>query len=213
MMRRISQSFRASLSDPCSSFFVQVGPGADGVDQVPLSLCDLYAQVVRRRARTILQLTRRSTRRRARPGPLIKHVNDSPEVWSSLWRAGVRLGLIPYYMFVERDTGARNYFEVPLVRAFEICKEAYACVSGLSRSVQGPSMSAFPAALKIYGSRDGSDSTQQSMTEMRSCHFPTFTTMPRERKRMRPWSFLALIIWPTAICPQSSSSTLPAAKP
>lgn len=117
-MRRISQSFRASLSDPCSSFFVQVGPGADGVDQVPLSLCDLYAQVVRRRARTILQLTRRSTRRRARPGPLIKPVNDSPEVWSSLWRTGVRLGLMPYYMFVERDTGARNYFDGDAIVSF-----------------------------------------------------------------------------------------------
>lgn len=83
--------------------------------------------------------------------PLIKHVNDSPEVWSSLWRTGVRLGLIPYYMFVERDTGARNYFEVPLVRALEICREAYACVSGLSRSVQGPSMSAFPGKVQILG--------------------------------------------------------------
>jgi KamA family protein len=83
--------------------------------------------------------------------PLIKHVNDSPEVWSSLWRTGVRLGLIPYYMFVERDTGARNYFEVPLVRVFEICREAYARVSGLSRSVQGPTMSAFPGKVQILG--------------------------------------------------------------
>jgi KamA family protein len=83
--------------------------------------------------------------------PLIKHVNDNPETWSCLWRTGVRLGLIPYYMFVERDTGARNYFEVPLVRAYEICREAYACVSGLSRSVQGPSMSAFPGKVQILG--------------------------------------------------------------
>jgi KamA family protein len=83
--------------------------------------------------------------------PLIKHVNDSPEIWSSLWRTGVRLGLIPYYMFVERDTGARNYFEVPLVRALEICREAYSSVSGLARSLQGPSMSAFPGKVQILG--------------------------------------------------------------
>ncbi len=52
--------------------------------------------------------------------PLIRHVNDDPETWAALWKTGVRLGIIPYYMFVERDTGARNYFEVPLVRCYEI---------------------------------------------------------------------------------------------
>jgi KamA family protein len=83
--------------------------------------------------------------------PLIRHVNDRSEIWASLWRTGVRLGLIPYYMFVERDTGAKNYFEVPLVRAYEIFREAHASVSGLARSVQGPSMSAFPGKVRILG--------------------------------------------------------------
>ena len=54
-------------------------------------------------------------------------------------------------MFVERDTGARNYFEVPLVRAYQIFKEAYSQVSGLCRSVRGPSMSAFPGKVRILG--------------------------------------------------------------
>jgi len=35
-----------------------------------------------------------------------------------------RLGAIPYYMFIEQDTGPRQYFEVPLVKAYEIYKEA-----------------------------------------------------------------------------------------
>ena len=83
--------------------------------------------------------------------PLIRHVNDDPEAWASLWTTGVRLGLIRYYMFVGRDTGARNYFEVPLVRAFEIFKSAYSQVSGLSRSVRGPSMSAFPGKVRVLG--------------------------------------------------------------
>ena len=83
--------------------------------------------------------------------PLIRHVNDNPTAWADLWRTGVRLGLIPYYMFVERDTGARNYFEVPLVRCYEIFKEAYSSVSGLARSVRGPSMSAFPGKVRILG--------------------------------------------------------------
>ena len=83
--------------------------------------------------------------------PLIRYVNDDPDAWASLWHAGVRYGMIPYYMFVERDTGARNYFEVPLVRAYGIFKEAYSQVSGLSRSVRGPSMSAFPGKVRILG--------------------------------------------------------------
>ena len=83
--------------------------------------------------------------------PLIRHVNDDPEAWAALWKTGVRLGIIPYYMFVERDTGARNYFEVPLVRCYEIFKAAYASVSGLSRSVRGPCMSAFPGKVRVLG--------------------------------------------------------------
>ena len=83
--------------------------------------------------------------------PLIRHVNDNPAAWADLWQDGVRYGLIPYYMFIERDTGARRYFEVPLVRAYEIFKAAYSSVSGLSRSVRGPSMSAFPGKVRILG--------------------------------------------------------------
>lgn len=83
--------------------------------------------------------------------PLVRHVNDTPAAWAALWRTGVRLGLIPYYMFVERDTGARRYFEVPLVRAYEIYRDAFSSVSGLARSAQGPSMSAFPGKVRILG--------------------------------------------------------------
>ena len=43
--------------------------------------------------------------------PLLRHINDSSDVWIRMWEEEVRLGMIPYYMFVERDTGARNYFE------------------------------------------------------------------------------------------------------
>ncbi len=83
--------------------------------------------------------------------PLIQHVNDDADVWGEMWRTGVQLGAIPYYMFIERDTGASRYFEVPLVRAWEIYREAYNQVSGLARSVRGPSMSAFPGKVRILG--------------------------------------------------------------
>ena len=42
-----------------------------------------------------------------------------------MWNLQVRLGMVPYYMFVERDTGARRYFEVPLARAVDIFRAAF----------------------------------------------------------------------------------------
>jgi L-lysine 2,3-aminomutase len=74
--------------------------------------------------------------------PLLRHINDDPKIWSKMWRKQVRLGCIPYYMFVVRDTGARDYFGMPLVDAWKIFKKAYQKVSGIARTVRGPSMSA-----------------------------------------------------------------------
>ena len=83
--------------------------------------------------------------------PIIHHVNDHPQVWADMWRAQVQLGAVPYYMFVERDTGPKNYFEVPLGRAFEVFTKAYRRVSGLGRTARGPSMSATPGKVLIDG--------------------------------------------------------------
>jgi KamA family protein len=83
--------------------------------------------------------------------PLIRHVNDDAAVWAELWRRQVRLGAVPYYMFVERDTGPRRYFEVGLARALEVFNDAYRQVSGLARTVRGPSMSATPGKILVDG--------------------------------------------------------------
>ncbi len=83
--------------------------------------------------------------------PLIRHINDDSGVWEIMWRNQVRYGLIPYYMFVERDTGARNYFEVPLVEAWDIFRNAWKNVSGLGRTARGPSMSATPGKVEVQG--------------------------------------------------------------
>jgi len=83
--------------------------------------------------------------------PIIRHVNDDANAWAELWRQGVRLGCVPYYMFVERDTGAKRYFELPLTRAWEIYCQAYQQVSGLSRTVRGPVMSCFPGKVHVLG--------------------------------------------------------------
>ena len=83
--------------------------------------------------------------------PLVRHINDDPDVWVRMWRTQTGLGLVPYYMFVERDTGARHYFEVPLARAYEVYRDAIRQVSGLSRTARGPSMSAGPGKVEIQG--------------------------------------------------------------
>ncbi|GAB4363457.1 MAG: KamA family radical SAM protein [Methylohalobius crimeensis] len=84
-------------------------------------------------------------------GPLLAHINDDPDAWARLWQTQVELGISPYYMFVERDTGARRYFEVPLARCWEIYREAIQQVSGLARTARGPSMSAGPGKVEIQG--------------------------------------------------------------
>lgn len=83
--------------------------------------------------------------------PLVRHVNDQADIWSELWRTQVGLGAVPYYFFIERDTGPRHYFEVPLARALEIFTEAYGHLSGLGRTVRGPSMSCTPGKVLVDG--------------------------------------------------------------
>jgi len=84
-------------------------------------------------------------------GPLLRHINDDADTWATNWAKQVKLGVVPYYMFVERDTGARRYFEVPLQKAYAVYSEAIRKVSGLARTARGPSMSAGPGKVEIQG--------------------------------------------------------------
>jgi KamA family protein len=84
-------------------------------------------------------------------GPLLNHINADPNVWVELWCEQVQLGIIPYYLFVERDTGARRHFEVSLYRAWEIYRSAMQRVSGLGRTARGPSMSTLPGKVEVQG--------------------------------------------------------------
>jgi KamA family protein len=83
--------------------------------------------------------------------PLIRSINDDPATWAAMWRTQVRMGMVPYYMFVERDTGPQDYFAVPLAAGYQIFRDAYRGVSGLCRTVRGPSMSATPGKLCVDG--------------------------------------------------------------
>lgn len=83
--------------------------------------------------------------------PIMRNINDDPDVWAAMWREQVNQNCIPYYMFLARDTGAQHYFKVSLVRAWEIFRKAYQQVSGVCRTVRGPSMSANPGKIQVLG--------------------------------------------------------------
>lgn len=86
--------------------------------------------------------------------PIMGNINDSGKVWADMWKKQVNLGLIPYYMFLARDTGAQHYFAVPLANAWKIFKEAYQSISGICRTVRGPSMSADPGKVQVLGTSE-----------------------------------------------------------
>lgn len=83
--------------------------------------------------------------------PIVRHINDDSKIWAKMWKIQVKIGAIPYYMFVERDTGPKNYFKIPLERTYRIFTKAYKKVSGLCRTVRGPFMSATPGKVMIDG--------------------------------------------------------------
>lgn len=83
--------------------------------------------------------------------PILNHINNTHEVWAEMWRQQVNLNCIPYYMFIPRDTGAQDYFAVTLENAWQIFRRAYQKVSGVCRTVRGPSMSCTPGKVQILG--------------------------------------------------------------
>lgn len=89
--------------------------------------------------------------------PILKHINDSADIWAEMLKKQVSLGCIPYYMFVARNTGAQHYFSIPLIEAWKIFRETYQQVSGICRTVRGPSMSCLPGKVQILGVADVKD--------------------------------------------------------
>jgi KamA family protein len=83
--------------------------------------------------------------------PVLKHINDDDALWAEMWKKQVLLGCVPYYMFIARNTGAQHYFSIPLVDCWKIFREAYQSVSGICRTVRGPSMSCLPGKVQLLG--------------------------------------------------------------
>jgi L-lysine 2,3-aminomutase len=82
---------------------------------------------------------------------LIRHVNDDADAGADLWRAEHAAGVAPYYQFVARDTGPRDYFAVPLARAVGIFRDAYRQLPDLARTVRGPVMSTTAGKVTLDG--------------------------------------------------------------
>ena len=101
-----------------------------------------------RQAITQIRNTGASIRSQA---PIIRGVNDDAGVWRQMWTQQVNLGISPYYTFIARDTGPKNYFQVPLARAHQIFSTAMRQVSGLARTARGPSMSTTSGKILIDG--------------------------------------------------------------
>jgi len=83
--------------------------------------------------------------------PIMKGINDDAQIWSEKWKEEVNLGIVPYYMFVARDTGAQSFFGVSLAKAHEVFTNAIRTCSGLAKTVRGPSMSCTPGKVEITG--------------------------------------------------------------
>lgn len=83
--------------------------------------------------------------------PLLRHINSSAEVWAKMWDQQVNMGMVPYYMFIERETGPYEYFQVPLAEAYRIYTDAARATSSLAKTVTAPSMSAAMGKAQVTG--------------------------------------------------------------
>lgn len=65
--------------------------------------------------------------------PIIRGINDDPDVLAELVTTMTNLGAPQYYLFQCRPTAGNAAYEMPLVRGWRIFSEAMSQVSGLSR--------------------------------------------------------------------------------
>jgi KamA family protein len=68
--------------------------------------------------------------------PLIRGVNDDPDVLAELFETATELGAPQYYLFQGRPTAGNEPYEVPLVEGWHLFDRARNRCSGLSRRVR-----------------------------------------------------------------------------
>ncbi len=90
----------------------------------------------------------------ANQAPLIRGVNDDPEVLAELLRKLSFIGNAPYYIFQCRPAVGNRAYTVPIEEAYEIVEGAKARVSGLAKRVRY-TMSHATGKIEIIGKYDG----------------------------------------------------------
>ena len=65
--------------------------------------------------------------------PLIKGINDDPDVLAELYSKLSYIGCPPYYLFQGRPTAGNEPYEVPMVQGWSIFQKALTRGSGLAR--------------------------------------------------------------------------------
>lgn len=70
--------------------------------------------------------------------PMMRNINDNVQIIQQLLKEEVKLGIVPYYLYLDADSGPREYFRVPFASAFKIIKDAQQNLSGFVRTLRGP---------------------------------------------------------------------------
>jgi KamA family protein len=68
--------------------------------------------------------------------PLIRGVNDDPAALAQMYQTLAHIGCAPYYLFQGRPTAGNLPYSIPLVRGWEIFREAIRRGSGLARRIR-----------------------------------------------------------------------------
>lgn len=86
--------------------------------------------------------------------PLIRGVNDDPEVMAQLFRELSFIGVSPYYVFQCRPAVGNRAYTVPIEEGYEIFEQAKSMVSGLAKRAKFV-MSHASGKIEIVGKTDG----------------------------------------------------------
>lgn len=73
--------------------------------------------------------------------PVLRNINDNVENWTRMWTRQAEIGMIPYYMFIERETGPYEYFQIPISKVFSLYQDAIRQTGSLAKTVTAPVMS------------------------------------------------------------------------
>jgi len=68
--------------------------------------------------------------------PIIRGINDDPDILAELFRTLTSAGVLPYYIYQCRPTRGNKHYSVPVLRAYDIFSRAKALSYGLARTAR-----------------------------------------------------------------------------